>query len=59
MGYTDKHGRPELVAQPFIKRGASSWRVVDDSAVEKDQTQDEPATTTDPTPEPTPGPTPA
>lgn len=28
MGYTDAHGRPELVAQPFIKRGAAVYRTV-------------------------------
>lgn len=60
MGYTDKHGRPELVAQPFIKKGASNWRVVDDSEVEEDQASDEAAAAgTGTTPKPTPGPTPA
>lgn len=29
MGYTDKHGRPELIAQPFISRGTADPRVVE------------------------------
>lgn len=42
MGFTDKHGRPELVAQPFIAKGSASWRVVDTSEVVEDQEPDEP-----------------
>ena len=45
MGFTDKHGRPELVAQPFIAKGTADWRVVDTSEVEEDQEPDEPTTT--------------
>jgi hypothetical protein len=41
MGYTDKHGRPELVAQPFIYKGAAEARVVDTSDVDEDETVDE------------------
>jgi hypothetical protein len=28
MGYTDSQGRPELVAQPFIKQGSASYRTM-------------------------------
>lgn len=28
MGYIDAQGRPELIAKPFIKKGAASGRVV-------------------------------
>jgi hypothetical protein len=28
MGYTDSQGRPELVAQPFIKQGSASYRTI-------------------------------
>lgn len=41
MGYTDKHGRPELVAQPFVYKGAAEARVVDTSDVDEDETVDE------------------
>lgn len=40
MGYTDKHGRPELVAQPFVYKGAAAARVVDTSDVDEDETVD-------------------
>lgn len=57
MGFTDKHGRPELVAQPFIAKGTADWRVVDTSEVEEDQEPDEP--TAAGTDDSTAGPTPA
>lgn len=44
MGYTDSHGRPELVAQPFIKKGVAAARVVDTSEVD-DSEETEQATT--------------
>jgi hypothetical protein len=28
MGYTDSQGRPELIAQPFIKQGSAGYRTV-------------------------------
>jgi hypothetical protein len=28
MGYTDKQGRPELIAKPFISRGPATYRTV-------------------------------
>lgn len=45
MGYTDAHGRPELVAQPFIAKGAAAARVVDTSDV--DDTEETAAATDD------------
>lgn len=59
MGFIDKHGRPELVAQPFIKKGTSNWRVVDTSEVEEDQEPDEPTTAADGESDRPTGPTPA
>lgn len=29
MGYTDAQGRPEWIAQPFIKKGTAASRVAD------------------------------
>lgn len=42
MAFTDKHGRPEIFAQPFISKGLASARVVDTSEVEEDQEHEEP-----------------
>lgn len=32
MTWTDKHGRPELIAQPFVYQGAARARVVEPAA---------------------------
>lgn len=58
MGFTDKHGRPELVAQPFIAKGTAGWRVVDTSGVAEDHEAHEPTTAAG-TDDSTSGPTPA
>lgn len=57
MGYIDAHGRPELVAQPFIAKGAAAARVVDTSEVDDteetatdDGEQATPTDNDDPTP---------
>lgn len=39
MGYTDKHGRPELIAQPFIKKGVADARVVEAGDEGEDQVE--------------------
>lgn len=36
MGYTDAQGRPEWIAQPFIKKGSAAARVLDTSGVVDD-----------------------
>lgn len=32
MTWTDKHGRPELIAQPFVYQGTARARVVEPAA---------------------------
>lgn len=34
MPYTDAQGRPELIAEPFVKKGAVASRVVATSAAD-------------------------
>ncbi|MGH3974106.1 MAG: hypothetical protein ACRDS9_12405 [Pseudonocardiaceae bacterium] len=41
MGYTDSKGRPEIIAQPFIAKGTTEWRVIeepDDAGADSDET---------------------
>jgi hypothetical protein len=47
MGYTDSQGRPELVAQPFIKQGSASYRTIVAPAA-GDQPADQPEEPSDP-----------
>jgi hypothetical protein len=43
MGYTDSKGRPEIIAQPFIAKGTTDWRVIeepDDAGADSDENSD-------------------
>lgn len=45
MTWTDKHGRPELIAQPFVYQGTARARVVEPASASASEPASEPVET--------------